>query len=83
MGDFDAPAQVDYVRNQTGQQKITYVGHSMGTTQLFYALSDQPDFWKERLNLFVALAPVTRLDNTGSDLFLYGSKLESFIKTTL
>lgn len=55
----------------------------MGTTQLFYALSDQPDFWKERLNLFVALAPVTRLDNTGSDLFLYGSKLENFIRDTL
>ncbi len=55
----------------------------MGTTQLFYALSDKPDFWKDRLNLFVALAPVTRLDNTGCDLFLYGSKFEKYIKDTL
>ena len=83
MGDYDAPAQVDYIRRITGKQKITYVGHSMGTTQLFYALSDKPDFWKDRLNLFVALAPVTRLDNTGCELFLYGSKFEKYIKNTL
>lgn len=28
MGDFDAPAQVDYVRQQTGVDKVTYIGHS-------------------------------------------------------
>ena len=28
MGDFDAPAQIDYVRNFTGNQKVTYIAHS-------------------------------------------------------
>lgn len=32
MGKYDAPAQVDYVRSQTGQKKVTYIGHSQGTT---------------------------------------------------
>jgi len=32
MGDYDASAQVDFVRKTTGQDKITYVGHSQGTT---------------------------------------------------
>jgi hypothetical protein len=36
---------------------------------MFYALSQKPDFWKERLNIFVALAPITRLDHTGSEIF--------------
>eukprot|EP00588_Corethron_pennatum_P003963 CAMPEP_0194291486 /NCGR_PEP_ID=MMETSP0169-20130528/43478_1 /TAXON_ID=218684 /ORGANISM="Corethron pennatum, Strain L29A3" /LENGTH=460 /DNA_ID=CAMNT_0039039381 /DNA_START=91 /DNA_END=1473 /DNA_ORIENTATION=- len=71
MGDFDAPAQVDYVRAATGQSKIAYVGHSQGTTQMFYALSEREDFWAERLHLFVALAPVTALGYTGSQLFRY------------
>jgi pimeloyl-ACP methyl ester carboxylesterase len=32
MGDYDAPAQVDYVRKATGFDKLTYIGHSQGTT---------------------------------------------------
>mmetsp|Transcript_15439 Transcript_15439/g.26121 ORF Transcript_15439/g.26121 Transcript_15439/m.26121 type:complete len:84 (+) Transcript_15439:502-753(+) len=31
MGDFDAPAQIDYVRGSTGAEKLTYIGHSQGT----------------------------------------------------
>jgi pimeloyl-ACP methyl ester carboxylesterase len=71
MGDYDAPAQVDHVRKVTGQDKISYVGHSQGTTQMFYSISDRPDFWKERLNLFTALAPVTRLEYTKNDALKY------------
>lgn len=71
MGIHDAPAQVDYVRQKTNTEKVTFIGHSQGTSQMFYALSVNQDFWKERLNLFVALAPVTNLANTRSDLFKY------------
>ena len=28
MGEFDAPTQIDYVREYTQQDKITYIGHS-------------------------------------------------------
>jgi hypothetical protein len=37
---------------------------------MFYGLSANQDFWKERLNLWVALAPVSKLDKTRSELFL-------------
>ena len=40
----------------------------MGTTQLFYALSVKQDLWKEKINLFIALAPVTRLEDSPSEL---------------
>eukprot|EP00356_Strombidium_inclinatum_P005623 CAMPEP_0170493504 /NCGR_PEP_ID=MMETSP0208-20121228/14004_1 /TAXON_ID=197538 /ORGANISM="Strombidium inclinatum, Strain S3" /LENGTH=248 /DNA_ID=CAMNT_0010769439 /DNA_START=191 /DNA_END=937 /DNA_ORIENTATION=+ len=69
MGRFDAPAQVDYIRASTGVDKVSFIGHSQGTAQMFYAIPSREDFWKERLNLFVALAPITRLDHTKSTIF--------------
>lgn len=79
MGLYDAPAQVDYVRAHTGQAKISYIGHSQGTSQMFYGLSANQTFWEERLNLFAALAPVTRLTHTGSDLFKLAAQMEGTI----
>lgn len=38
---------------------------------MFYAISRDEEFWAERLNLFAALAPVTRLDHTTNLLFKY------------
>ena len=40
----------------------------MGSTQLFYALSVNQNLWKEKINLFIALAPVTRLNNSPNEL---------------
>ena len=74
MGKFDAPEQVDYVRRYTDQDKITYIGHSQGTTQLFYAMSKNPEFWGERLNLFVALAPPVLMDQSEQPLLKFASK---------
>ncbi len=42
---------------------------------MFYALSSAPDYWNTKLNLFVALAPVTALSHTSSDLMVAASKL--------
>ena len=74
MGQHDAPAQVDFVRKLTGVDKVTYIGHSQGTSQMFYGLAENQDFWKDRLNLYVALAPVTRLDHAKSELMVFFSK---------
>lgn len=32
LGKYDAPKQIDYVRNLTGNDKVTYMGHSQGTS---------------------------------------------------
>ena len=55
----DVPAQVDKVRELSGNDKITYIGHSQGTTQMFYALAHNQAKLLEKVNLFAALAPVT------------------------
>jgi len=41
---------------------------------MFYALQANPDYWNTKMNIFIALAPVTRLHYTTSALFKYASK---------
>ena len=78
LGEFDLKTQIDYVLNSTDQEKLTYVGHSQGTTQMFYGLSTDPDYFKQRINLFVALAPVVKLGTTNTPAF----KMVSFLGNT-
>ena len=42
------------------------MGHSQGTTQMFYALSTNEKWIKERVNLFVALAPIASMRDATS-----------------
>ena len=60
----DLPAYIDFVLEMTGQSQLTYVGHSNGTTQLFMAGSLNPDYFSEKINLFVALAPVAKISHS-------------------
>lgn len=83
MGDHDAPAQIDYVRKQTGNDKVTYIGHSQGTTQMFYQLAKPNNDWKDKINLFVALAPVTRMAHASSDLINFFSQGSDEIRSVL
>jgi gastric triacylglycerol lipase len=70
MGEFDVKANLGYVTAITGKDKITYVGHSQGTSQMFAALSDKAttDYVHSKLNGFIALAPVAYLANSNSKL---------------
>ena len=61
-GKYDLPAQLDFVRNVTGDdKKLIYVGHSQGTSQMFYELVKDEEKMSRKIDLFVALAPVIRL----------------------
>jgi len=39
MGTEDVPAVMDYIREVTNNEKVAYIAHSQGTTQMFYALT--------------------------------------------
>lgn len=65
MGTRDQPAQIDFITKKIGVDKIdAYVGHSEGTTQFFIGSTMLPEYYKKHIPLFVALAPVVRLDHT-------------------
>lgn len=61
MGSGDLPAFIDYILDDTEQEKLAYIGHSQGTSQMFYALSENESYFKDKLSLYVALGPVTKI----------------------
>jgi pimeloyl-ACP methyl ester carboxylesterase len=83
MGKYDAPAFIEYALSYTGQDKATFIGHSQGSTQMFYALSAHPEYWENKLNLFIALAPVTSMKYSSSTLFNVLSKMFTPLSSTL
>lgn len=75
MGLFDLPANINFVLKHTGQEKLTYIGHSQGTTQMLLGASLNPLYFKNNVNLFVALGPVAELHHVEVPVFHAMSKL--------
>jgi len=76
MATYDIPTQVDYVLQYTQSSKLSYIGHSEGTIQLFALLSEDPSF-SEKLNIFVALAPVAYVAHVESLILQALAKLDT------
>lgn len=57
MGKFDIPAGIDYILNTTGQSKLNYIGHSMGTTMYFVMMSERPEY-NQKVSLGLMYGPV-------------------------
>ena len=53
---------IDYILKTTGVPSLSYIGHSQGTTQIFSALAEDAEWFRERINVFILLAPVARVD---------------------
>lgn len=66
MGKYDLPAMIEFIRKKTGKEKISYIGHSQGTSQMFSALTYNTEFFSSRLDSFIALGPVTNLEHVAS-----------------
>jgi len=69
MGTKDTPAVIDYILKKTGFEKINYIGHSEGTTQIMAGASLMPDFYKQKMNVCVMLAPPAGMKNNSIGLF--------------
>lgn len=80
LGQYDLPAQIDKVREVSRKEKITYVGHSQGTAQMFYALSTNEDEIAKKVNLFVAFAPIVRFQGMSS-LLKSAQGVNSYLKS--
>ncbi|XP_001356050.3 lipase 1 [Drosophila pseudoobscura] len=57
IGMYDLPAMIDGVLAKTGFQKLSYFGHSQGTTSFFVMASSRPEY-NAKIHLMSALAPV-------------------------
>ncbi|XP_069688423.1 lipase 3-like [Periplaneta americana] len=72
MGIFDLPAEFDYVLEQTGQEDLYYVGHSMGTTMFYVLMSVKPEY-STKVRHMISLAPIAYMKNCRSALATFGS----------
>jgi pimeloyl-ACP methyl ester carboxylesterase len=57
MGVYDLPAAIDYILNKTGDHKLYYIGHSMGTTMFYALLSERPQY-NSKIRAMFSLCPV-------------------------
>lgn len=67
---YDLPAMIDYILRTTGQAKLTYVGHSMGTTVYFVLISEIPGY-SSKISSFQGLAPATYMHNVKSPYVIW------------
>jgi len=69
MAKVDLPTMLRYVLEETGKEKIFYVGHSLGTTT-FFTMNSLDQSWAERIELATLLAPVAYVDHMNSPMKL-------------
>ena len=96
LGLYDDPAFMDLIMQETGQEKVNYIGYSMGTSQMFYGLTQiEEEFYADNMNKFVAIAPCIYMEHTEYEHYvtgygeyrklginvLYGANWDEHIKT--
>lgn len=69
MGVYDLPAMIDYILEETGQDKLFIIGFSQGTTTTLIMLSEKPDYNK-KIRLFTALGPASYVGNN-TNIFMF------------
>ncbi|XP_023172789.2 lipase 1-like [Drosophila hydei] len=67
IGYYDLPALIDAVLAKTGYEKLSYFGHSQGTTSFFVMASTRPEY-NAKIHVMSALAPVAYMTNIESPL---------------
>uniref|UniRef100_A0A8D9E787 Gastric triacylglycerol lipase n=1 Tax=Cacopsylla melanoneura TaxID=428564 RepID=A0A8D9E787_9HEMI len=65
MGVYDMPAFIDFILKKTNQDKVAYIGHSMGTTMFYVMASMRPEY-NEKILVQLSLAPIAYLGHTTS-----------------
>ncbi|CAB0020991.1 unnamed protein product [Nesidiocoris tenuis] len=65
MGQYDLPSMIDHILESTGHKRLTYVGHSQGSTAFFVMASIRPAF-NAKVKAMFALGPVASLGHLGS-----------------
>uniref|UniRef100_A0A8D8WS60 Lipase 3 n=1 Tax=Cacopsylla melanoneura TaxID=428564 RepID=A0A8D8WS60_9HEMI len=79
MGLFDAPACIDHILRLTKQDKVSYIGHSMGTTIFFVMASERPEY-NDKILVQLSLGPVAYYFHTRSPVKLLAPFTPGLVK---
>ena len=69
MAGYDIPAYIDYILNATGEEKLVYVGHSLGCTLFYIAMIEHPHL-NDKIETMISLAPTTSVAGLSNGLLL-------------
>ena len=69
---------IDYILNVSGFKKLSYFGHSQGTTAFWVLCSLQPAY-NEKINIMLALAPVAYMKHIKAPIINY---VHGFVKAS-
>ena len=83
MAEKDLPTFIDHILEVTGQDQLSYIGHSEGTTQMFLGASLNPEYFKQKVKVFAALAPVASTSHISSPIAKALSPHISLLKIAL
>lgn len=61
MGTFDTPAVMQYILDTTNTTKLSFIGHSEGTTQILAGGALMNDFYNSKVNVAILLAPTASM----------------------
>ena len=75
MGAYDLPAMINKTLETTGQEKLFYIGHSMGTTA-FMVMSNMRPEMNDKIELASFLAPVAYMQHAKTPLHLLSPILD-------
>jgi len=62
IGQYDVPAQLQYILKLTKQDALSYVGHSQGTMAFWIAMETNPDL-NEKIDIMFGLGPVAHMNH--------------------
>ncbi|XP_063162238.1 lipase member M-like [Candoia aspera] len=82
MAKYDLPAVLNFILQKTGQQQLYYVGYSQGAAIAFIAFSTMPEL-AQKIKMFFALAPVTRIKYAKSSIVKLLNLPERFLQALL
>ena len=60
MGEYDIPACIEYMMEETGQKKVSYIGHSLGCSLFFIAMIQHP-YLSRHIDVMMALGPASSI----------------------
>ncbi|KAL0822184.1 hypothetical protein ABMA28_004315 [Loxostege sticticalis] len=59
---YDVAATIDFILQKTGQEQLTAIGHSVGTTLLYVLGAEKPEY-NDKIKLAISLAPICFMQN--------------------
>ena len=79
MAHIDLLASIDYILNVTAQEKLTYVGHSLGSTLFFMAMAAQTEY-NAKIELMIGMGPSSNMHHMKNTLVQVLAPLDYLIE---